>query len=426
MTRRATPRLRAYIWLGAAGLFAGAAFGRPEPVLLVAPLLAAALAGLLFAEDPQVAIHVGVSRDRLLEGEEALIQVGLEAVRPVEWLEVALVLSPELRPTDGFAVRGLQLAAHEPRELSIGVASRRWGNQRVDGIVARARDRFGFFAFETRVESGIVLRVFPRPDTMRRLIRPAATQVSFGNETSRRSGDGIEFSGVRPYSPGDRIKSVNWRLSSRRAELHVNEMHPESSAQVVILLDTFTDISTAGEDHSSLATAVRAVSGLADRYLRRRDRVGLIAFGASIRWLTPSMGVRQAYRVAEMLLDARAAVSVVWKDVDFIPPGSLPAQALVIAVSPLIDERTIAALFNLRARGFDLAVLEVRPESYVADARDAFGATARQLWALQRRMLRDRFGSAGVAVAPWSFAEPLDAALEEIATFRRYGRLAPV
>jgi uncharacterized protein (DUF58 family) len=288
-------------------------------------------------------------------------------------------------------------------------------------VVARARDRLGFFAFEARFDPGLALRVFPRPEAMRRLIQPAETQASFGNQTSRRAGDGIEFSGVRPYSPGDRIRSVNWRLSSRRSELHVNELHPESSSHVVILLDTFTDVAAA--DQSSLTSAVRAVSGIANHYLRRRDRVGLIAFGASIRWLTPATGPLQAYRIVETLLDATAAVSVVWKGIDLIPPGSLPPKALILAVSPLVDERMIEALFNLRARGFDLAVIEVRPEAYLAEPTDAVGATAQRLWELQRAMLRDRFGGVGVAVAPWSFAVPLEPALEEIAAFRRHGRL---
>jgi uncharacterized protein (DUF58 family) len=421
MIRRATPRLQAYIVLGAGGLLAGAAFGRPEPAILVAPLLLAALAGILFAEDPGLRIDVTAPSDRLLEGDDVRLDIRLQASRRVPWLEVALVLPPDLIAADGIRARGLQLEPGVPRAYSVLLRGRRWGNHRIQGVVARARDRLGFFAFEARIDPGLVLRVFPRPESIRRLIQPAETQASFGNQTSRRAGDGIEFSGVRPYSPGDRIRSVNWRLSSRRTELHVNELHPESSTDVVILLDTFTDL--AAEDQSSLASAVRAVTGIANHYLRRRDRVGLIAFGASIRWLTPATGLLQAYRIVDTLLDATATVSVSWKGIDLIPPGSLPPKALVVALSPLVDERMIDALFNLRARGFDVAVIEVRPESYVAEPSDAFGATARRIWELQRAMLRDRFARVGVAVAPWSFAVPLEPALEEISVFRRQGRL---
>ena len=44
-----------------------------------------------------------------------------------------------------------------------------------------------------------------------------------------------------------------------------------------------------------------------------------------------------------------------------MPGHLLPARALVIALSPLLDERSIGALLDLRARGYDLVVVEISP-----------------------------------------------------------------
>ena len=115
---------------------------------------------------------------------------------------------------------------------------------------------------------------------------------------------------------------------------------------------------------------MRAANGIADHYLRRRDRVGLIAFGGSIRWLVPSMGLGQSYRIVDTLIGAQAAASFVWKGVDLIPPRSLPAKALVIALTPLVDVRTVEALLDLRGRGFDLAIIEVSPEALLPPPDD--------------------------------------------------------
>ena len=423
MTRRPSPRLGAYLLLGTAGLFAGAALGRPEPVILLAPLLLAALVALLVVEDPVLSIDVALDNDRLLEGGDAELTVRLLAPRPVRWLELAIGLPPGLVARDGSPVLGLQLDPGVERQLSIGVTPQRWGIYRLDVVVVRLRDRFGFFAFEDALNPALTMRVFPQPETMRRVVRPAATQAHAGNEVSRRVGDGIEFAGVRAHVPGDEIRRVNWRISSRRSELHVNELHPERSTDVVVLLDTFTDVPGA-VPQSSLATAVRAANGIADHYLRRRDRVGLIAFGGSIRWLVPGMGLGQAYRIVDTLISAQAAVSFVWKGVDLIPPRSLPAKALVIALTPLVDDRTIEALLDLRGRGFDLAVVEVSPEALLAPPADDFEGAIRRLWAMERELMRDRFRRVGVPVAVWSTGEPLEAALEEVRTFRRHGRLA--
>ncbi|HEY8238816.1 MAG TPA: DUF58 domain-containing protein [Candidatus Limnocylindrales bacterium] len=423
MTRRPSPRLRAYLALGAAGLIAAVAFGRVEPVILVAPLLIAALLALVLVEEPEISIQATIASSRLLEGQQVNVDLHVRAEGPVPWLELALVLPAGIVATDGVRVVGLRLEAGGERDVSIAVAARRWGAYRVGEVLVRARDRFGFFAYETRLEGALALRVFPKPEELRRVIRPAETQMYAGDEVSRRRGDGIEFADVRPYAAGDRIRRINWRLSSRRSELYVNELHPERSTDVVILLDTFTDIGD-GEGHSSLATAVRGANGIADIYLRRRDRVGLIAFGGSIRWLVPSMGLAQGYRIVEMLLGARAAATFVWKGVDLIPPRSLPPKALIIVLSPLLDDRSIEAILDLLARGFDLAVIEILPEEYIAPPAPGFASTARRLWHLERELLRDRLRRAGVAVAAWSSNEPLDAVLEEVRAFRRHARRA--
>ena len=423
MTRRPAPKLGAYLMVGAAGLLLGVVLGRAELVILAAPLLLAALLAFLLLDAPAVTVDLSLGRDRILEGENAALDVRLYAQRPVRWLELGVALPAGLDAAERDRVLGLQLEPGVDRLVSIPIKGRRWGAYAFGRLGLRMHDRFGFFAFETTVDRPLALRVFPRPETVRRVIAPAATQATSGNEVSRRHGDGIEFAGVRPYAPGDEIRRVNWRLSSRRSELYVNERHHESNTDVVILLDTFTDLDGPG-GQSTLATAVRAANGIADRYLARHDRVGFIAFGGSIRWLVPAMGTAQSYRILESLLDARAAVSFIWKGVDLIPPRSLPPKALIIALSPLLDERTLAALVDLRRRGFDLAVLEIAPEGYIAPATDDFGRTARRLWQLQRELLRDRLRRLGVAVAPWSLGEPLEVAMEELRAFRRNGQHA--
>jgi uncharacterized protein (DUF58 family) len=96
----------------------------------------------------------------------------------------------------------------------------------------------------------------------------------------------------------------------------------------------------------------------------------------------------------------------------------------VIALSPLIDDRAIEGLLDLRGRGFDLAVIEIAPEAYIAAPGDEVAATARRLWQLRRELLRDRLRRLGVAVATWRPSDPLEAVLEEVRAFRRNARRA--
>ena len=193
------------------------------------------------------------------------------------------------------------------------------------------------------------------------MLRARETQVFAGNETSHRKGEGIEFADLRQFAPGDPLKRVNWRASARRGDLWVNESHPERNTDVILFVDSFAEARLGGE--STLDVAVRATAVLADAYASRRDRVGLIGYGGILRWLTPGTGAVQLHRIIDALLDTEVVLSYYWKEIDLIPRRVLPAKALVIALSPLLDQRSVGALVDLRARGFDVAVIEVLPHS---------------------------------------------------------------
>ncbi|MDQ3992392.1 MAG: hypothetical protein M3229_01900, partial [Actinomycetota bacterium] len=113
-----------------------------------------------------------------------------------------------------------------------------------------------------------------------------------------------------------------------------------------------------------------------------------------------------------------------WKDIDVIPARTLPPQALVVALSPLLDPRAVDALLDLRARGFDLAVVEVSPVPFAPPGPSGVDQLAHRIWRLTREALRARFQQAGVAVVEWREGTPLAEMLEEAEGFRRFARTA--
>jgi uncharacterized protein (DUF58 family) len=117
-------------------------------------------------------------------------------------------------------------------------------------------------------------------------------------------------------------------------------------------------------------------------------------------------------------------LSYATKGVDILPPRSLPPKALVLALTPLLDPRSAGALLDLRARGFDLVVIEVSPLPFVDSGGDELAQLAYRLWKLSRESLRLRYEQAGVPVVEWRDGEPLDVVLEEVTAFRRYARPA--
>jgi uncharacterized protein (DUF58 family) len=421
VTRAVSPKLGAYAGLAALGLIAAIALRRPELVAVSAPFPLVLAVGLAFSREPKLRAQVALDRERVLEDDEIVLTLTLRAAEPLERVEIFVRLPPALVPVDGANPFAVRLATTETtRELRLRCG--RWGGYALGEVHLRIRDRFGLFVHELRLAELLPLRVYPRPEEIQRVLLPLETQVYAGNQVSRGKGEGIEFADIRAFATGDRVRRINWRVSARRGELFVNERHPERNTDVIVFLDSFTEARES--QRGTLELAVRAAASLAALYLQRKDRVGLVSFGGVLSWLLPATGLVQRYRILDSVIGTEIVFSYAWKDADVIPVGTLPPQALILAVTPLLDERAIATLLDLRARGFDLAVIEVSPLPFVTAADGEAEALGHRLWQLRREMLRSRYQALGVPVVEWRDGDPLAVALEEVGAFRRHaGRI---
>ncbi len=421
MTRSADARLGAYAGLAATAFVAALALRRPELAVLAAPFAVLVALGVRMPP-PTLRAWVEIDRERALEGDELDAIVTVRAETAVDRLEIGLALPDGLELADGRNPVAIHLDAGEERELPLRLRCSRWTSAEVGEVWLRARDRVGLVRYEGRIDRRRPLRIYPTPERLRRLLAPARTQATTGSEVARVRGEGMEFADTRPFVPGDRVRSVNWRATARRGSLVVNERHPERNADVVIFLDSFAE--ARATDQGTFEHAVRAAATLVSGFLERRDRVGLVAFGGILRWLQPGGGLVQRYRLVDALLETGIEFSYAWKDVNTLPARTLPPGSLVIALTPLLDERSVSALVDLRGRGHDLVVLEVSPEPYVVPSMEPADVVATRLWRLQRAELRARFERLGVAVATLDEDTTVEAALEGVRSYRRHARLA--
>jgi uncharacterized protein (DUF58 family) len=421
VTRRGSPRIEGYAIVAAFGLVGALALRRPELAILASPFVLLLTLGTLLARDPGLQLDFTLERDRTLQGEELGAAVVAWAAHPVDRLDVQLELPEGVEIADGSQSVAVRLRGHEERELDVSLRCSTWGVYEPGVIDVRARDGFRLVVWQQRLDLRRALKAYPRPELLTTILSPLETQAFTGSEVARAKADGIEYADIRDYVPGDRLRAINWRASARKGGLVVNERHPERNTDVVLFLDSFADLW--GDARSTLDDAVRAAAALASLYLERRDRVGLVSFGGLLSWLRPGMGLTQRYRLVETLLETGVAPTYTWRDVSVIPAGILPPKALVVGLTPLVDPRFVDALENLRARGFDLVVVEIDPVSLVEPGRTEVDRLAYRLWLLEREARRARLERLGVGIARWSDDVPLEAALEEVRTYRRRARL---
>lgn len=413
MTARPTALNLSFLTLVAWALFLGVLTGRPELMVAVVPLvvaLAAARRGKVHAATWQLSRRV--SAERLVEGERVTVTVTLRAREPLALVELLQPLPPQVWPARGSNHAFFSLAPGEEACWTFELACAGRQRLRLADLHLRLWEPLGLAAAEIRhQEADAEVAILPRVTPLRRPPRPLRTQTSVGNHVSRAQGEGLEPGDVRPFAPGDQVRHVNWRATLRLGVLHVTRHHQERNADVVLLLDTLADIGPAGA--STVDRAVRGAASLAAAYLARRDRVGLIEYGGILRQVRPRAGRAQWERLLDTLARASVVFTYVSRDLEMIPPRVLPPQALVIALSPLLDGRFVKAAADLAARGFDLVLVAVSP---VAAGRALLRGgpvadVAARLWALEHRAYLDDLRREGLTVVDWDGVEPLEGAL---------------
>lgn len=111
-----------------------------------------------------------------------------------------------------------------------------------------------------------------------------------GIRRTRRRGEGFEFRQLRDYVPGDALRQIDWRATSRRRKPIAREHQEERDQELVFVLDCGRRMRAMDGDLSHFDHALNALLLVAYIALRQGDAVSLLTFGGSTRSLAAVKG----------------------------------------------------------------------------------------------------------------------------------------
>ncbi|MBX3227595.1 MAG: DUF58 domain-containing protein [Labilithrix sp.] len=136
--------------------------------------------------------------------------------------------------------------------------------------------------------------------------RLANEQLS-GTYKSSFKGQGLAFREVRPYQPGDDIRTIDWNVSARMNETFVKVFQEEREMTVMLAVDLSASerFGTQRAPKARVASEVAAL--LAFSAIRNNDRIGLILSTSKVeRIVPPKKGEKHVMRVVREILGFEA------------------------------------------------------------------------------------------------------------------------
>ena len=129
-----------------------------------------------------------------------------------------------------------------------------------------------------------------------------------GVKKVRRLGNSNEFEQIKEYVKGDNYRHINWKATSRRSKIMVNQYQDEKSQQVICVIDKSRSMKMPFEGLTLLDHAINSTLVMSNVAIKKGDKAGLITFSDKIGVeLKASRSAIQLRKIMEILYRQKTA-----------------------------------------------------------------------------------------------------------------------
>ena len=257
-------------------------------------------------------------------------------------------------------------------------------------------------------------------------------------------GFSVEFSEYRPYTVGDDLRSLDWKLFARTDRYYIKKFEDETNRRCYLVLDQSKSMGFGSLEYSKIEYARTMVATFAYYLTLQRDSVGLMTFDETVGEFISARQREGHFR--QMMVSLSRPVAGTGTDLEK-PLMQIAAlvrrRGLIVLVSDMLApvETLRTNLAYLRSRGHEVVIvrvldpaereLKLKSPSMVVDMEsqreiyldpDAAAASYRENFEAHRDQLQSICDSLGVDLYEVGTDQPLEESLFHlVSTQRRRG-----
>ncbi len=160
-------------------------------------------------------------------------------------------------------------------------------------------------------------------------------KTSAGIKKIRRLGNNSEFEQIKNYVQGDELKTINWKATSRRNELMVNQYQEEKSQNIYCIIDKSRNMQMEFDGLSMLDYSINSSLVFSNIALKKGDKAGLFTYSDKIgTMLAAERGGGQMRRIQDALYNQKTQ----YKESNF--------ELLYQSIRRTVHSRSLLVLFT--------------------------------------------------------------------------------
>ena len=175
-------------------------------------------------------------------------------------------------------------------------------------------------------------------------------------------GFSVEFSEHRPYSFGDEIKYIDWKLLAKTDKLYIKQFEEETNLKCHILFDKSASMGYGSNDITKFDYAQTLCASLSYLMIKQQDAVGLTTFDKKISTSIPPKSKASHLNILlNALHNAKVKGETEISKILHSLAESIKKRGLVILISDLLDnqEEVIKGLRHFRYKGHEMIIFHI-------------------------------------------------------------------
>lgn len=229
------------------------------------------------------------------------------------------------------------LNAKEEKSISYQLKPTKRGVYQFGNLNIFATSRLGLISRRYSFGENMEVATYPSFVQLRKYDLMAFSNhlTEFGLKRIRRIGHTMEFEQIKEYGQGDDIRTINWKATSKRNNLMVNQFQDEKAQSIYQVIDTGRVMRMPFCELSLLDYSINSTLALSNIILKKQDKAGMLTFSKKIENIV--VAERRSGQI-QRLMDTLYRIETDFIESDF--------SRLYIELRKVITQRSMIMLYT--------------------------------------------------------------------------------